>query len=83
MSRKRGLAAGAATLVFGMVIGSWECRWTTFLEGAQITVEGPLYDTEDTVLAVTGGTGAYASAQSSMEIHALGDGKYDFIFDLT
>ncbi len=155
MSRKRGLAAGAATLVLGMVIGwwtfatpgvaaatteihvvehpdtdivvdtdgdatdstgdlltfhnkvydktddqrvgrdmgecvridvrrgSWECRWTTFLEGGQITVEGPFYDTEDTVLAVTGGTGVYASAQGSMEIHALGDGKYDFIFELT
>jgi allene oxide cyclase len=62
---------------------SWECRWTTFLEGGQITVEGPFYDTEDTVLAVTGGTGAYASAQGSMEIHALGDGKYGFIFELT
>jgi len=63
--------------------GSWECRWTTFLEGGQISVEGPFYDTEDTVLAVTGGTGAYASAQGSMEIHALGDGKYGFIFELT
>jgi len=63
--------------------GSWECRWTTFLEGGQITVEGPFYDTEDTVLAVTGGTGTYASAQGSMEIHALGDGKYGFIFELT
>jgi hypothetical protein len=63
--------------------GSWECRWTTFLEDGQITVEGPFYDTEDTTLAITGGTDAYASAQGSMEIQALGDGKFGFIFELT
>jgi allene oxide cyclase len=63
---------------------TWECRWTTFLEDGQLTVEGPFYDTESTVLAVTGGTGAYASARGSMEIHARGgEANYDFIFTLT
>ena len=39
---------------------SWECVWTTFFTRGQITVEGPFYDTKDSVLAITGGTGAYA-----------------------
>ena len=25
--------------------GIWECLWTTFLKGGQITVQGPFYDT--------------------------------------
>jgi allene oxide cyclase len=38
------------------VVGAaWECNWTTFLPGGQITVEGPFSDTGDTVVAVTGG----------------------------
>jgi allene oxide cyclase len=42
-----------------MVVGeSWECIWTTLLPRGQITVEGPFYDTRDSVLAITGGTGA-------------------------
>jgi hypothetical protein len=40
-----------------MVVGqSWECVWTTFLPRGQLTVEGPFYDTKDSVLAITGGT---------------------------
>jgi allene oxide cyclase len=32
------------------VVGAaWECNWTTFLPGGQITVEGPFSDTGDTV----------------------------------
>ena len=41
---------------------SWECVWTTFLAGGQITVEGPFLDTADSTLAVTGGTGAYGTS---------------------
>ncbi len=66
--------------------GTWECMWTTYLDGGQITVEGPFSDTEDTVLAITGGTGAYASAQGSMQLspHPVGKGyEYDFVFELT
>ena len=44
------------------VVGqAWECIWTLSLDGGQITVEGPYYDTKDSELAVTGGTGDYAS----------------------
>src|SRR5262249_12859506 len=43
-----------------IVVGkSWECNWTTFLAGGQITVEGPFSDTGNTALAITGGTGKY------------------------
>src|SRR5262245_37021298 len=34
-----------------LVVGeSWECSWTTFLPNGQITVQGPFYDTRDSVL---------------------------------
>ena len=43
--------------------GIWECLWTTFLKGGQITVQGPFYDTKNSTLSITGGTGAYKSAR--------------------
>lgn len=62
---------------------SWECVWTTFLDRGQITVEGPFYDTKDSVLAITGGTGAYARIRGSMELKARPGGtEFDFIFHL-
>ena len=67
-----------------LVVGdSWECNWTTFLEKGQITVEGPFYDTHDSVLAVIGGTGAYANVRGSMELKSRSGGtEFDFIFHL-
>jgi hypothetical protein len=63
--------------------GSWECFWTTFLAGGQITVEGPYYDTKNSVLAITGGTGAYRDARGQMNLNSRNGGKeYDFIFHL-
>jgi hypothetical protein len=67
------------------VVGkAWECIWTTTLAEGQITVEGPFYDTADSVLAVTGGTGEYAEASGSLALHAR-DAKgseYDFVYKL-
>jgi allene oxide cyclase len=41
-----------------VVVGkSWECFWTLMLAEGQITVEGPFFDTGDSVMVVTGGTG--------------------------
>ena len=67
-----------------MVVGqSWECNWTTLLRRGQITVEGPFYDTRDSVLAITGGTGAYANARGQMELKSLAGGtQFAFIFHL-
>ncbi|MGA6946792.1 MAG: allene oxide cyclase family protein [Solirubrobacterales bacterium] len=67
------------------VVGkSWECAWTTFLPSGQITVEGPFSDTGDTVLAITGGTGAYRSARGEMELKYRNPAgtEFDFIFHL-
>jgi allene oxide cyclase len=62
-------------------LGIWECLWTTFLKGGQITVQGPYYDTRNSVLTITGGTGAYDGAQGQMKLLARDGGKeYDFIF---
>ena len=68
-----------------VVVGkSWECFWTLILTGGEITVEGPFYDSGDSTLAVTGGTGKYAGAKGSLKLHAR-DAKataYDFTYDL-
>lgn len=69
-----------------IVVGkTWECNWTTFLSGGQITVEGPFSDTGNTVLAITGGTGVYKNARGSMELvfHNPAGTKFDFVFHLT
>jgi hypothetical protein len=64
-------------------LGIWECLWTTFLKGGQITVQGPYYDTRNSVLSITGGTGAYAGARGQMTLRSRNGGKeYDFIFKL-
>jgi hypothetical protein len=61
--------------------GSWECRWITFLKGGAITVEGPFYDTKNSVMVITGGRGTYKGARGSMELKVLPDlSGYDFIF---
>ena len=67
------------------VVGkAWECIWTTTLADGQITVEGPFYDTADSELAITGGTGEYAEASGSLALHARNDKgtEYDFVFKL-
>jgi hypothetical protein len=64
--------------------GIWECLWTTFLKGGQITVQGPFYDTRSSVLSITGGTGAYRNARGEMVLKSRNGGKeYDFIFKLS
>lgn len=68
-----------------IVVGkSWECNWTTFLPGGQITVEGPFLDTGDSVVAITGGTGDYRNARGSMDLkfHNPAGTEFDFVFHL-
>jgi hypothetical protein len=72
-------------LCFRTVVGkAWECFWTVSLDKGQITVEGPFYDSGDSVLAITGGTGAYAEAEGEMALSPIGtDGKaFRFIYKL-
>ena len=62
---------------------SFECNWTTFLPGGQITVEGPFYDAKDSTLAITGGTGRYRHVRGTMDLKSLEGGtKYAFVFHL-
>jgi hypothetical protein len=62
--------------------GTWECWWTTSLEGGQITIEGPYLDASNTVLAaVTGGTGSYANVRGSMQASCKGS-KCTLTFEL-
>jgi allene oxide cyclase len=68
------------------VVGkSWECFWTTSVANGQITVEGPFLDSGDSKLAITGGTGGYATARGWMLLHARNDKgtEYDFVFHLS
>jgi allene oxide cyclase len=66
--------------------GVWECFWTVFLKGGQITVEGPFYTNgTDSILAITGGTGVYLEARGQMLLHARGNpvgSEYDFVYTL-
>ena len=65
-------------------LGIWECLWTTFVKGGQITVQGPYYDTRNSVLSITGGTGAYRNSRGQMLLKSRNGGKeYDFIFQLS
>jgi allene oxide cyclase len=69
-----------------IVVGkTWECNWTTFLPGGQITVEGPFSDTGGTTVAITGGTGKYRDANGQMELkyHNPAGTAFDFVFHLT
>jgi hypothetical protein len=63
---------------------SWECRWVTFLEHGSITVEGPFYDSGDSVLAITGGTGKYKDARGQMRLvfHDTAGTSFDFYFKI-
>jgi allene oxide cyclase len=63
--------------------GIWECLWTTFLKSGQITVQGPYYDTRNSDLSITGGTGTYVGARGQMDLKSRNGGKeYDFVFHL-
>lgn len=61
---------------------SWECRWVNVVEGGSITVEGSFLDAAPSVLAITGGTGAYRGARGSMRLVAANEAgtELKFIF---
>ena len=70
---------------FRTAVGAaWECAWTLTLKDGSLTVQGPFLDTGDSVLAVTGGTGAWADARGSMKLHFRNDAgtEFDFIYEL-
>ncbi len=74
-------------IVVTTTVRTWECRWVTFLNGGAITVEGPFSElpNQQTVLAITGGTGKFQNARGQMILRARnpGETQFDFIFQLT
>jgi allene oxide cyclase len=68
------------------VVGTaWECSWTLTLPKGSLVVEGPFYDSADSVLAITGGTGIWAHARGQMGLHARDaqGSSYDFSYAVT
>ena len=61
---------------------AYECTWTNTLRGGSLVVTGPFYDTRDSTLAITGGTGKYSTARGEMLLHARNSAgsSYDFAF---
>ena len=83
-ANKTKLGSDQGYCVRVVVAKSWECFWTLLLADGEITVEGPFYDSGDSVMVVTGGTGKYAGAKGSMKLHSR-DAKstsYDFLYEL-
>ncbi|HEY5599034.1 MAG TPA: allene oxide cyclase family protein [Kiloniellales bacterium] len=67
------------------VVGkAWECFWTVSLKDGQITVAGPFLDAGDSVLSITGGTGAYSGVGGEMALHARDaqGSAYDFVYKI-
>lgn len=64
---------------------AWECHWVLTLADGQIAVDGPFYDTSDSELVITGGTGAYVGAEGALKLHARNpEGtEYDFVYELS
>jgi allene oxide cyclase len=83
-ANKKQIGRDAGYCVRIVVGKSWECSWTTYLEGGSISVQGPFLDKGGSELAITGGTGAYASASGTMtlEYHNKKGTAFDFIFHL-
>jgi hypothetical protein len=53
------------------VVGkAWECSFTVRLDKGALVVEGPFYDAHGSVLAITGGTGAYSRARGEMHLQS-------------
>lgn len=79
-SQPAGKSTGVCTRT---VVGvEWDCGWTLSLPDGQITVQGPFFDSSNSVLAITGGTGRYLDARGEMDLtHITPDGsKYQFTY---
>jgi allene oxide cyclase len=65
------------------VVGqAYECSWTNSLARGQIVVQGPFLDAGDSVLAITGGTGAYRNARGTMDLHVRSETEFEFTFHI-
>jgi allene oxide cyclase len=84
-TKQVGVDNGQCTRTIARTNGVWECFWTVILSAGQITVEGPYHDNgTDTMLAITGGTGAYSEARGQMRLHVHSNSplEYDFFYEV-
>jgi hypothetical protein len=67
------------------LVKGYECAWTTFLPGGQISAEGPLSDTATTRVAIIGGTSRYEHARGWAEskVHNKAGTEFDIIFHVS
>ena len=69
-SNKKQVGSESGSCIRTIVKKLWECNWTVFLKGGQISVEGPNYDdSANSVLAIIGGTGIYRNARGELKVH--------------
>jgi allene oxide cyclase len=63
---------------------SWECTWTSFFDEGQITVAGPFFDTRNSTLTITGGTGAFDNARGQMQLEFRNSQgtEFNFIYEI-
>ena len=69
------------------VAGSWECNFTIELISTgswtgRVTVAGSFFDEGTSILAVTGGTGAFRHAAGTLRIRPLDPTHYRFVFNI-
>ena len=83
-TNKQRVGRDAGSCIRIVVGKSWECSWTTYLEGGSISVQGQFLDKGDSQLAITGGTGVYVGASGTMTLHYRNKKgtAFDFIFHL-
>jgi allene oxide cyclase len=83
-ANKTQVATDNGTCVRTAVGKAFECVWTLTRSDGQITVEGPFFDTKESTLAITGGTGAYDEARGQMKLHARNEKgtEYDFTYEI-
>ncbi len=63
--------------------GFWQCSWTAWLGGGSVTVEGAFYDTKESSLAITGGTGSFRNATGVMHLGFRDDpAEFDFVYSI-
>jgi allene oxide cyclase len=76
-----GINSGSCVRI---VVNRWECTWTLILDNGQLTVQGPLNDDADSLLAVVGGTGDFlgASGQLTMAQRPDDPTRTDMTFEL-
>ena len=66
----------------GALYAIYECAWTPTLDDGQIMVQGPYFEGETSMLAITGGTGVYVIAMGEMTTLSSSDSMIEFTYEV-